>query len=377
MSDLLKKLDQMNLSIWYDNIERKLLEDGSLAGMVDRGEIRGITSNPSIFNKAISQSTEYDYDIEVLTQGGFSSEEIYEKLAIKDIQTAADLFLPIYRNTKGGDGYVSLEVSPYLAHDTEGTIRDAKRLWKLVDRPNLMVKIPSTIEGLPAITEVIAAGINVNVTLIFSLERYREVREAYLSGLEKRNKKGNSIKEIASVASFFISRIDTKVDGLLENLQDSIDPEKEHLPAELIGKAAVASGKLAFADYERTFGKDGDRFNDLAKSGANRQRALWASTSTKNPTFPDTKYVDELIGPYTVNTIPPKTLVAFLDHGTVERTIDRELDSARKVFEKLSDVGIDIDQATQELETEGVKAFADAFGSLLESLNIRMKEFKT
>jgi len=377
MSDLLKKLDQMNLSIWYDNIERKLLEDGSLAGMVDRGEIRGITSNPSIFNKAISQSTEYDYDIEVLTQGGFSSEEIYEKLAIKDIQTAADLFLPIYRNTKGGDGYVSLEVSPYLAHDTEGTIRDAKRLWKLVDRPNLMVKIPSTIEGLPAITEVIAAGINVNVTLIFSLERYREVREAYLSGLEKRNKKGDSIKEIASVASFFISRIDTKVDGLLENLQDSIDPEKEHLPAELIGKAAVASGKLAFADYERTFGKDGDRFNDLAKSGANRQRALWASTSTKNPTFPDTKYVDELIGPYTVNTIPPKTLVAFLDHGTVERTIDRELDSARKVFEKLSDVGIDIDQATQELETEGVKAFADAFGSLLESLNIRMKEFKT
>lgn len=377
MTELLKKLDQMNLSIWYDNIERKLLEDGSLAGMVDRGEIRGITSNPSIFNKAISQSTEYDYDIEVLTQGGFSSEEIYEKLAIKDIQTAADLFLPIYRNTKGGDGYVSLEVSPYLAHDTEGTIRDAKRLWKLVDRPNLMVKIPSTIEGLPAITEVIAAGINVNVTLIFSLERYREVREAYLSGLEKRNKKGDSIKEIASVASFFISRIDTKVDGLLENLQDSIDPEKEHLPAELIGKAAVASGKLAFADYERTFGKDGDRFNDLAKSGANRQRALWASTSTKNPTFPDTKYVDELIGPYTVNTIPPKTLVAFLDHGTVERTIDRELDSARKVFEKLSDVGIDIDQATQELETEGVKAFADAFGSLLESLNIRMKEFKT
>ena len=376
MTELLKKLDQMNLSIWYDNIERKLLKDGTLAGMVERGEIRGITSNPSIFNKAISQSKEYDHDIKELTLEGFSSEEIYERLAIKDIQAAADLFLPIYRETQGADGYVSLEVSPYLAHETEGTIRDAKRLWALVNRPNLMVKIPSTTEGLPAITETIAAGININVTLIFSLNRYREVREAYLAGLEKRVENGDSIKEIASVASFFISRIDSKVDGLLENLRGRTDQVYEQEPSELIGKTAVASGKLAFADYEKTFGKNGSRYIDLAKSGANRQRALWASTSTKNPAFPDTKYVDELIGPNTVNTIPPKTLVAFLDHGTVERTIDRELDSSRKVFEKLAKIGINIDKVTQELETEGVKSFADAFGSLLESLEKRMHEFR-
>ena len=376
MTDLIKKLGRMNLSVWYDNIERRLLNDGTLAGMVERGEIRGITSNPSIFNKAISQSTEYDYDIKQLTLEGLSSEEIYERIAIQDIQSAADLFLPLYQETQGSDGYVSLEVSPYLAHDTEGTIRDAKRLWTLVDRPNLMVKIPSTIEGLPAITEAIAAGINVNVTLIFGLDRYKDVREAYLTGLEKRVNNGDSIKEVASVASFFISRIDTKVDGLLENMLDNLGQEDKTIVNELIGKTAVASGKLAFVDYETTFGKGGTRFNTLVESGANRQRALWASTSTKNPVFPDTKYVDDLVGPYTVNTIPPKTLAAFLDHGTVERTIDRDTESARMVFENLSEVGINIDQVTQELESEGVKAFADAFGSLLESLKKRMHEFK-
>ena len=376
MTDLIKKLGRMNLSVWYDNIERRLLNDGTLAGMVERGEIRGITSNPSIFNKAISQSTEYDYDIKQLTLEGLSSEEIYERIAIQDIQSAADLFLPLYQETQGSDGYVSLEVSPYLAHDTEGTIRDAKRLWTLVDRPNLMVKIPSTIEGLPAITEAIAAGINVNVTLIFGLDRYKDVREAYLTGLEKRVNNGDSIKEVASVASFFISRIDTKVDGLLENMQDNLSQQDKTIVNELIGKTAVASGKLAFVDYETTFGKGGTRFNGLVESGANRQRALWASTSTKNPAFPDTKYVDDLIGPYTVNTIPPKTLAAFLDHGTVERTIDRDTESARMVFENLSEVGINIDQVTQELESEGVKAFADAFGSLLESLKKRLHEFK-
>ena len=376
MTDLIKKLDRMNLSVWYDNIERRLLDDGTLAGMVERGEIRGITSNPSIFNKAISQSTEYDHDIKQLTLVGLSSEEIYERLAIQDIQAAADLFLPLYQETQGGDGYVSLEVSPYLAHDTEGTIRDAKRLWTLVDRPNLMVKIPSTIEGLPAITEAIAAGINVNVTLIFGLDRYKDVREAYLTGLENRVNNSDSIEEVTSVASFFISRIDTKVDGLLENMLDNLSQEDKTIVNELIGKTAVASGKLAYIDYETTFGEGGTRFNTLVESGANRQRALWASTSTKNPAFPDTKYVDDLIGPYTVNTIPPKTLTAFLDHGTVEQTIDRDTESARMVFENLSEVGINIDQVTQELESEGVKAFADAFGSLLESLKKRMQEFK-
>ena len=363
--------------MWYDNIERKLLNDGTLAGMISRGEIRGITSNPSIFNKAISQSSEYDEEIKELTNKGFSKEQIYEQLAIRDIQAAADLFLPLYDKTGGGDGYVSLEVSPYLAHDTEQTIQDAKRLWNTVDRPNLMVKIPATQEGLPAITESIADGININVTLIFSLDRYQEVREAYLAGLERRVSRGDSIENIASVASFFISRIDTKVDQNLDSLNALANPDKQTRLSELLGKTAVASGKLAFVEYEKTFGDDGTRFKTLKDKGANRQRALWASTSTKNPAYKDTKYVEDLIGPMTVNTIPPATLKTFIDHGVAERTIDKDLESAHNVFAELADLGIDLKKATQDLEAEGVKAFADAFTSLLDSIQKRMVEFQS
>ena len=376
MKGLLDQMREMDQSIWYDNIERKLLLDGTLAGKVEQGEIRGITSNPSIFNKAISQSNDYDSDIEKYTQQGLSNEETYEKLAIQDIQAAADLFLPLYKESKREDGYVSLEVSPYLAHDTEGTIQDAARIWKLVDRANLMVKIPSTREGLPAITETIAAGINVNVTLIFSLNRYSQVRDAYLAGLEKRLKAGKTIAGVASVASFFISRIDTKVDQRLEGLLSNSSTQNTEMIKGLLGKAALASGKLAFVDYERTFGKEGSRFKPLLKEGAGRQRVLWASTSTKNPAYPDTKYVDGMIGPNTVNTIPPHTLEAFLDHGVVERTIDRDLDSARAVFENIAAIGIDFEEVTKELEDEGVKAFADAYRSLLDSLERRMIEFR-
>jgi len=377
MTDLIKKLTELGQSIWYDNIERKLLLDGTLAGMISKGEIRGITSNPSIFNKAISQSDAYDEQIRNLTKQGLSRESVYESLAINDIQTAADLFRPLYDQTGGGDGYVSLEVSPYLANDTDLTIREAKRLWDAVRRPNLMVKIPATLEGLPAITETISAGINVNVTLIFSLKRYTGVREAYLAGLEKRLAEGNSIKNIASVASFFISRIDTKVDQKLEALSKTAGSNDRERIRQLLGKTAVASGKLAFVDYESTFADDAPRFAPLISKGANRQRVLWASTSTKNPSYPDTKYVEEMIGPLTINTIPPKTLEAFLNHGTAQRTIDQNLDSARSDMEDLSGLGINIDLVTQELEREGVQAFADAFTSLLDSLQNRMLDFQT
>ena len=372
MTNIIGELKNNGQSIWYDNIERKLLEDGTLAGMVERGEIRGITSNPSIFNNAISNSNEYDQEIESLTKQGLSREDVYEQLAIRDIQQAADMFLPLYQETNGGDGYVSLEVSPYLAHETEKTIIDAKKLWKMVNRPNLMVKIPATLEGLPAITEVISAGINVNVTLIFSITRYQAVMEAYLAGLEKRVQEGKEIGGIASVASFFISRIDAKVDSQLEEIL-SKNPGGE--VKNLSGEAALASGKLAFEAYEEVFGEGVSRFAALVEVGANKQRALWASTSTKNPEYPDTMYVDGLIGPDTVNTVPPKTLVAFFDHGTVERTIDRKIDEAKEVFENLAKAGIDMEQVTEDLESEGVQAFAVAFTSLLDSLQARMLDF--
>ncbi len=376
MTSTIQKLNQIGQSIWYDNIERKLLKDGTLEGMFNRGEIREITSNPSIFNKAITQSDEYDEEIKSLTREGLSRENIYERLTISDIQAAADLFRPLYDQTDGGDGYVSLEVSPYLAHDTEQTISEANRLWNDVNRPNLMVKIPATKAGLPAITETIAAGINVNVTLIFGLDRYREVREAYLAGLEKRASAGKPVANIASVASFFISRIDTKVDKLLESLTETATPDQKHQIEQLIGKTAVASGKLALLDYEDTFGEKGTRYGTLKLQGAKRQRVLWASTSTKNPAFPDTKYVEEMIGPLTINTVPPKTLEAFLDHGVVERTIDQDFEAAQDVMTGLARLGIDLDQATQELETEGVESFADAYTSLLDSLQNRMHDFQ-
>ena len=376
MTSLIQKLNQIGQSIWYDNIERKLLKDGTLEGMFNRGEIRGITSNPSIFNKAISQSDEYDAEIRSLTQESLSRDNVYERLAISDIQTAADLFRPLYDQTNGDDGYVSLEVSPYLAHDADQTISEANRLWNDVNRPNLMVKIPATKAGLPAITETIAAGINVNVTLIFSLDRYREVREAYLAGLEKRASAGKTVANIASVASFFISRIDTKVDKQLESLTQTATPEEKQRIEWLMGKTAVASGKLAFQEYEDTFGDKGTRFGKLKPLGAKRQRVLWASTSTKNPAYPDTKYVEEMIGPLTINTVPPNTLEAFLDHGVVKRTIDQNVEAAHNVMAGLSGVGIDLDQATQDLEAEGVKSFADAYTSLLDSLQNRMHDFQ-
>jgi transaldolase len=377
MNTLIEQINQVGQSLWYDNIERKLLRDGTLAGMVERGEIRGITSNPSIFNKAISQSSEYDQEIQALTLEGLSREETYERLAIQDIQAATDLFAPLFKETNGADGYVSLEVDPFLANKTEGTISEAKKLWKLVDRPNLMVKIPATQAGLPAITATIAEGINVNVTLIFGLDRYQEVIDAYLAGLEKRLAAGESISSIASVASFFISRIDSKVDQRLADLLENSDEAGKESIEDLYGKIAIASGKLAFEIYQENFIEPAGRYQALAAEGGKPQRALWASTSTKNPAYPDTYYVDELVGPGTVNTLPPQTLQAFLDHGKADLSISQGLSAARETFTKLAGLGIDIHQVTKELEDEGVESFAAAYGSLLDSLEKRMDEIRT
>jgi transaldolase len=361
----IKKLHKLGQSIWYDNIERKLLKNGDLSEMIELGYIRGVTSNPSIFNNAIAKSTDYDDALIPLAKEGKTQEEIYEALAIADIQAACDLFRPLYDETEGGDGYVSLEVSPYLANDTERTLKDAKRLWKLVDRPNLMIKIPATQEGLSAITEAIANGININITLIFSIQRYLAVMDAFQTGLEKRLEAGNPIDHVASVASFFVSRIDSNVD---QRLIDGVNEGKilDIYASDLLGKVAVANAKLAYQTHKNFFSDP--CWKRLEESGANIQRPLWASTSTKNPKYPDTKYLDELIGPNTINTVPPKTLEAFADHGTAELTLESDITAADEVIDDLENLGISIDEVTQELEIHGVKSFADAFTALLDSI---------
>lgn len=355
-------------SVWYDNIQRSLLRNGELAGMIARGEIRGVTSNPTIFMNAITKSQDYDASLLPLLERGLTNEEIFFELAIEDIREAADLFLPLYRESNGGDGYVSLEVSPYLAHKTEETLAQAKDLWQRVNRPNLMIKIPATKAGLPAITEALAAGINVNVTLIFALERYREVMEAYLRGLEQRIATGLPVDQIASVASFFVSRVDTNVDARLQRLIAAGGPEAAKAQR-LLGKAAIANAKLAYADFKRVFSTE--RFQALAAQGARLQRPLWASTSTKNPAYRDVIYVEELIGPHTVNTMPPQTLLAFLDHGRVRPSLEENLEEAYQVFAELEALGISMAEVTQQLEEEGVKAFSEAFTVLLQALERR------
>ena len=358
-------------SIWYDNIQRSLLQNGAMAGMIARGEIRGVTSNPSIFMNAVTKSSDYDASLAPLAQAGLTPEQIFFALAIEDIQAAADLFLPLYHESNGGDGYVSLEVSPYLAHDTAATLAQAQELWARVNRPNLMIKIPATPAGLPAITAAIAAGINVNVTLIFSLQRYAEVLEAYSLGLEQRLAQGLPLERIASVASFFVSRIDTNVDARLQQLISSGGSQSAQA-ASLPGKAAIASARLAYAAFKQFIATE--RWQRLAAAGAQVQRPLWASTSTKNPAYRDVIYVEELVGPHTVNTVPPQTLVAFLEHGAVRPgSLEEDLPAARQVLADLESLGILIAQVTAQLEEEGVKAFADAFTVLLGAIEGRVR----
>jgi transaldolase/glucose-6-phosphate isomerase len=359
MTTPITKLTSLGQSLWYDNIQRKLLESGELKAMIERGDIRGVTSNPTIFNNAIAKSTDYDSALTPLAWAGWDAEKIFWQLAIEDIRQACDAFMPLYEESNGGDGYVSLEVNPHIANDTDKTVAQAEQLWVRVARPNLMVKIPATEAGIPAIRRAIAAGLNINVTLIFSLARYAEVMNAYLSGLEDRAAAGHAIDHIASVASFFVSRVDSKIDPKLPD------------DSPLKGKAAIANAKLAYDEFQKTFA--GRRWENLKLKGAHVQRPLWASTSTKNPAYPDTIYVDNLIGPETVNTIPPATLEAFREHGEASSTLARDLDQARDAIEQLEAAGVSMDVVTQELEDEGVKAFADAFTQLLGTIEERRK----
>jgi len=366
--DSIQKLHKTGQSLWYDNIQRRSLENGEFAWMIERGEIRGVTSNPSIFNNAIARSTDYDSALKPMAWAGWDAEKIFDRLVLEDIQAAADLFRPLYEESRGEDGYVSLEVNPFYAGSTENTVAEARRLWEAANRPNVMIKIPATEAGIPAIAEAIAAGINVNITLIFSRKRYAQVMEAYLLGLEKRLTAGLPIDRIASVASFFVSRVDTKIDPRLEEIIKTEGPEASQA-VQLLGKAAIANARLAYAMFQDI--SNSARFDHLRKSGAKVQRPLWASTSTKNPNYRDVLYVEELIGPDTVNTVPPQTLDAFRDHGRVEVTLSTGLDQAEEDLKRIEALGISIDQVTQELEVEGVKAFSEAITALLKTVEER------
>lgn len=362
-------------SLWLDYIHRQELRDGTLQRRIAEEGILGVTSNPSIFQKSIGESAVYDEDMAKMLE--LDAEAVYEKLAVEDIQAAADLFLPVYERTGGRDGYVSLEVSPLLADNSEDTVAEAKRLFTLLNRPNVMIKIPGTQAGIPAIEETIAAGINVNVTLLFSVKNYEEVANAYITGLERRLQAGEPIDNIASVASFFLSRIDTAVDRILENnmrvAQVLGDTARIAANRRLLGQAAVANAKLAYRTFQRIFSSG--RFKALSQHGAAVQRPLWASTSTKNPAYKDTRYIDMLIGRDTVNTVPPNTLKAFIDHGTVNETIVRDVENympPQEVISKLAELGIDIELITERLQVDGVDAFTTSFETLIEQVEAKL-----
>jgi len=367
---------ELGQSVWYDNIQRSLILSGDLQRLIDDDAVVGVTSNPTIFDKAISGSADYDEQIrQLVTSGVTDPTRIFWTLAIDDIRAAADILRPTYDRTEGGDGFISLEVSPLLGNDTQGTIAEARRLFSTVGRPNLMVKIPATAEGMPAIEQMIYEGVNINVTLIFALVAYQQVTEAYIRGLERRRAEGKPVKGIASVASFFVSRVDTLVDKQLDGIaaQTNDDARKAQIAA-LKGKAAIANAKLAYEMYDQTF--HGDRFAALREAGAAPQRCLWASTSTKNPAYRDVLYVEELIGPETVDTMPPATIVAFQDHGEVSRTVDRDVPAAHEAMRQLAAIGIDMNAVTKQLELDGVKSFADSFNDLLAGTADKTEKLK-
>jgi transaldolase len=371
MTNHLLELKAQGQSVWLDYIRRDLMSSGELKRLMDEDGLSGVTANPSIFEKAIDGSNLYDADIAKAKSG--DPVEAYEALAFADVQAAADIFAPAYRQTNGGDGYVSIEVPASLANDSAGTIREAKRYWQQVDRPNIFVKIPATEAGLTAIEESLAAGININITLIFSIERYLAVAEAYLRALERRVAAGQPIDRLASVASFFVSRVDTLADKLIEQkLAEITDHKTRETLGNLRGQVAIANSKVAYQHFQEIFGEE--RFQRLAAQGAHKQRVLWASTSTKNPKYPDTYYVDELIGPDTINTLPPETLKLFREHGRVRPTLIENLDGAHYVLDTLEQMGISRKAIGEQLEREGVKQFDDAFNKLTDS--IRSKKGK-
>lgn len=362
----LRDLLNLGQSIWYDYIRRDLMAGGELARLIETDGLRGMTSNPTIFDKAISETSLYDEAIlrALQTSAGMDATQLFHELAIEDIRLAADAFLAVYEETRADDGYVSLEVAPGLARDSAGTVDEARSLFERVHRPNLMIKVPATVQGLPAIEALIAEGINVNVTLLFSVERYQAVLDAYLRGLEQRVEAGLPIDRIASVASFFVSRLD----GVIDKQLDEGNAEARAL----MGKAAIANAKLAYAHFQETMASD--RFARLEQAGAKPQRLLWASTSTKNPAYSDVLYVESLIGSDTVNTLPPATYAAFKDHGRALVTLGDGLDEARGIIAALSQHGIDLDAVTDRLEAEGVKAFADSFDHLIEDLDAKRRQ---
>jgi len=371
MSSRAGQLLDLGQSVWLDFIRRRDLADGGFARLVREAGVVGVTSNPTIFQQAIAGSDDYDASLQKHAAAGLFGPALFEALAIEDIQQACDQLAEVAARTGGRDGRVSIEVNPRLAHDTAATVEEARRLHQRVARENVMIKVPATEAGLPAITTLIADGISINVTLIFSLERYRQVMEAYLRGLERRATAGGALDRIFSVASFFVSRVDTKVDKAIEQRLATLPPgatERTELEA-LRGRLAVANARLAYAAFRETF--DGPRFAALAAKGARLQRPLWASTGTKNPAYSDVLYVDELIGPDTVNTMPPQTLAAFNDHGTPAVTITRDLDGARRAFARLPGLGVPVDALIGELEPEGVTAFVKSYESLLETLESR------
>ena len=364
----LKDLLKFGQSVWLDYIRRDLITSGELKRLITEDGLRGMTSNPAIFEKAIVGSKDYANVLDSLKgRKDLDAKGKFEIIAIRDIQDATDLLRTVYDESKRHDGYVSLEVSPFLARDTQGTLEEARRLWKAVDRPNLMIKVPGTKEGIPAFEQLISEGININVTLLFSQEVYQQVAEAYIRGLERFAASGGDVSRMASVASFFISRIDSMVDAELQNrLKASSNPAEQQKLKSLLGKVAIANGKLAYQRYLKIF--SGPRWEKLKPKGAQVQRVLWASTSTKNPAYPDILYVQELIGPDTVNTIPPATFDAFRDHGQPRETLTEDIEGAKKVMQELAEVGIDIDQVTDRLTDEGVRLFEEAFDKLLAAV---------
>ncbi len=359
-------------SPWIDNITRAMLTGGTLQELIDKG-IVGLTSNPTIFQKAIGGSADYDDDLRQLVRNGKSVSEIYDGLVLDDIRSAATILRPVYDSSNGHDGFVSIEVAPNLAYDTEGTLTEARRLFSYLDIPNIMVKIPGTAEGIPAFQQAIADGINVNVTLVFSLQSYREVAEAYVKGLEQRAASGQPVDHLASVASFFVSRVDTMVDKRLDAaIAEAGSEERKGELKALQGKAAIANAKMAYAAYQEIF--SGPRWEVLAAKGAKPQRCLWASTSTKNPAYRDVIYVEELIGPDTVDTMPPATIDAFLDHGNAARTLDQNVDEARAQLAGLEKAGISMDEATLQLQKDGVRLFAESFNELIGTITAKREE---
>ena len=372
--NLLVELQKYGQSFWLDNITRQLITSGELERMVREEGLRGVTSNPTIFEKAITGSKDYDEEVAELFRQGTDTAAIYEALTTGDIRHGCDVLRPVYERNEGRDGFVSLEVGPHLAYNSAETLEEARRLHKAVDRPNLMIKVPATPEGIPVIEKLISEGINVNITLMFGLENYERVADAYLSGIERRVALGQSVERVASVASVFVSRVDTKVDKLLDaRIKKAADESQREQARSLLGQVAIANAKVMYQKSKELFGES-ERWRKLKEHGARVQRLLWASTSTKNPNYPDTYYVEALIGPDTVDTMPLETINAFRDHGRLAPTLEQNIEEARETLRRLTATGIDLTQVTQELQDEGVKSFAKSFDDLTGALAKKQEE---